>query len=299
LVLVLVFGTRYNGARLWFLFGGIGIQPSEVAKIALVLFLAHRLAGPIKEVKSLRTFATVGVSAAGVCGLILIEPDFGCAFFLAGWTLLFLLVAGVRWWYPAISVVVAVPLGAWLITSSPAHLRRLTTFIDPWKDPQGAGHQVVQSLIALGSGGWRGVGLGLSRQQLSFLPEAPTDFIFAIVGEQLGVLGTGALLGLFGLLLYFGARIVLAARDRFAFLVGLGALSMLILQALLNVAVATASVPTKGTALPFISFGGSNLVWAAVSAGLILNVAREGRQAERSTARAGRSPRGNTRKDRA
>jgi len=286
LVLVLLVGTRYNHARRWFRFGGIGVHPSEIAKVGLLLFFAHSLARPPERVRSLRTFATTGVSAAVVCGLILIEPDFGGAFFLAGWALLFLLVAGVRWWYVGAAIAGAVPLGAWLVLSSAMHLRRLTTFVNPWSDPQGAGHQVVQSLIALGSGGWRGLGLGLSQQRLSFLPEAPTDFIFAIVGEQLGILGTGALLALFGLLLYFGARIVLAAPDRFTFLVGLGALSMLVLQALVNVAVVTASMPTKGTALPFISFGGSSLVWAAVSAGLVLNVAcRSSARSERPRAK--------------
>lgn len=275
LAAVLVVGTEFNGARRWFRFGVVGVQPSELAKVGLILFLAAFLARPREEVRRFtRTFVVAGLGVGLACGLIVVEPDFGCAFLLAGWALLVMLVAGVRWWYVGASLAAAAPLAAYLVVSSPMHLTRVMIFLDPWQQPRGAGHQLVQSLIALGSGGLTGAGLGLGQQRLSFLPEAPTDFIFAIIGEQLGLMGTGLVLVLFGLLLYFGGRILLTAPGRFEFLVGFGALSMIIMQALANVAVTTGSMPTKGLALPFISFGGSGLVWAGVSAGLVLNVAR-------------------------
>jgi cell division protein FtsW len=284
LVAVLFFGTRYNGAMRWFRIGeaGFHVQASEIAKVGMIVFLAAFLARPVHEVKRFfRTFVPAIAAAGLVCGLILKEPDFGCAFFIAGWSVVVMLVAGVRWWYLAGSLAAAAPGAVYAVLSSPMHLRRVTAFQDPWADPLGSGHQLVQSLIALGSGGLRGVGLGMSQQRLSFLPEAPTDFIFSIIGEQFGFLGAMAVLALFGLLLYLGARIVLDAEDRFAFLLGFGALSMIVFQVIINVAVVTGSVPTKGMALPFISFGGSGLVWAGVSAGLICNVSGQRRAVSR------------------
>jgi len=275
LALVLVLGTELNHAKRWFRFGPVGVQPSEIAKVAMILYLAWLLAGPATgKRRRLRTFLHAAAAIGVVSALILVEPDFGCAFFVAGWAFLVLLVGGIRWYYLAGSAALGLPAAVWLVMSSPRHMSRIMIFRNPWADPQGAGHQLIQSLIALGSGGVRGAGLGLGQQRLSFLPEASTDFIFAVIGEQLGVVGTGAVLVLFGLLLFFGARIIAAARNRFLYLVGFGALSMLVAQAAANIAVVTGSIPTKGIALPFLSFGGSGLVWAGTAAGLILNMAR-------------------------
>ncbi len=280
-VLVPGIGTKLNGARRWFRFGELGLQPSELAKLSLVLFLAWLIDRDPARMRSLwrGTLPCVGAVAA-VCALVVVEPDVGTAVFLAGVSALLLFSAGLRWLHVLPPAALAVPLVAWAVTGGwvQAHFphldARVRVFLDPGSDPHGKGYQVAQSLIAIGSGGTWGAGLGLSKQKLLFLPEANTDFIFAIIAEELGLAGALALLAGF-LALLWRLRTLAVASDRpFGHFVSLGVMLLLGLQTAMNVGVVTASLPNKGIPLPFVSFGGSSLVFTCLAIGVALATTR-------------------------
>lgn len=284
LVVVLVpgVGNLHGGARRWIRFGPLGFQPSEFAKLAMVVFLAGwatRNQGRMHEF--IRGFLIPMAIIFALTVLTVIEPDFGTATFLVALGLMILLVAGTRWVYIVMTVGACLPLLYGLIHLAPYRRARLLAFMDPWDDYSGAGYHIIQSWIALGSGGLVGRGLGEGHQKLLFLPECSGDFIFAVLGEELGFLGTTSLIVLFALLVWQGLRIALRAQsDGFGYILSLGITFMLGYQAAFNMAVVLGCVPTKGIALPLISSGGSSLLLSLTALGMLLSVARHSSQPE-------------------
>ena len=265
-----------NGARRWIrLPFGFRFQPSEVTKLALTLFLARFLERRAGEEGSFwRTFAP-SVAVTGVLALLVIkEPDLGTAMMLGVVCMSLLWTAGARVKHMALAAAPALVGIAGLLIFVPWRLKRIISFLDPWADPQGAGYQVVQSLVAIGSGGVNGLGFTEGKQKLFFLPFAHSDFIFAVVGEELGLYGALAVVALFGLFLWRGMRAALGAPDRFGMLLGVGIVTTIVVQALFNMSVTMSLLPTKGIPLPFISYGGSSLVPMLFAVGVLLNISQ-------------------------
>lgn len=276
LVLFPQIGKEAGGARRWLRVGPIGFQPSEIAKLSIILYFSSFLSRKQQVLKQFWAgLVPALVIVCFVSGLILLQPDLGTSVSIAFISLILFFIAGARVWHLAPLILSSFPLLYGFIMSSDYRRKRILSFLDPWKDPGGTGFQIIQSFIALGSGGILGTGLGASRQKYFYLPEAHTDFIFSIVGEELGLLGTGALVLLFTLLVIFGFRIAMRAPTLYSHLLGMGIVCMIASQALMNMCVATGCLPTKGMPLPFISFGGSNLVLNMAGIGLLLNVGRE------------------------
>jgi len=276
LMLLAVFAfSPVNGARRWIKFSAFSIQPSEISKLALAIFLAfflERHAGDERDFW--RTFIPCGAVTAVLAGLIVIEPDFGTSMMLAVTFVVVIYTAGARVLHLAMAAAPALVLAAGLLIFVPWRMARLVTFLDPWADPQKSGFQVVQSLIAVGSGGSNGLGFAQGKQKMLFLPFAHSDFIFAVIGEELGLLGTMAVLLIFALFLWRGIRTSLLAPDRFGKLLSLGIVTAIVAQALFNMSVVLSLVPTKGIPLPFISYGGSSLVPTLAAVGVLLNISQ-------------------------
>jgi cell division protein FtsW len=274
--LVAVFAfTSSNGAHRWIKFPGVSLQPSEISKLALIIFLAYFLEKRAGEEGDLwRTFVPCGFITAVVAGLVVIEPDFGTAMMLALIFVVMIYTAGARVAHLAMAAAPALIVAAGLLIFVPWRLKRLVTFLDPWADQQGAGFQVVQSLIAVGSGGPNGLGFAQGKQKMLFLPFAHSDFIFAVIGEELGLVGALAVVAVFALFLWRGIRTALLAPDRFGMLLSLGIVTSIVAQALFNISVVLSLVPTKGIPLPFISYGGSSLVPTLAAVGILLNVSQ-------------------------
>lgn len=279
LCLVLVFtplGVSAGGARRWLRLWPSTFQPSELVKLAMVLFLAWYMSLPGFRKESVKHFL-IPIAVMGAFQVIFIkQPDFGAVMSLAMLTLAMLFLAGVRLRYLMALSVLGLPVVVKLV-SEPYRLKRVAAFLDPWKDPQGTGFQLIQSFIALGSGGLAGVGPGESKQKLAFLPEVHTDFIFSLIGEELGFLGAGCVVLLFIMLFLRGLSVARNAEGAFPHYVAFGISFMIALQALINFAVVTGMVPTKGLPLPFISYGGSSLIVNLVAVGLLLNISARGR----------------------
>lgn len=273
-VLVPGLGRRVGGARRWLALGPFGFQPSELFKLVAVLFAADRLARALDAglpwKAALPSLAPLGLGLA----LVLVEPDFGATLVTVAMLLGLLFVAGLPWRVLGLGALAAAPLLAWLVVGSPYRLRRLEVFLDPWKDPHGAGFQITHSMMAFGTGGLFGAGLGEGKQKLYYLPEPHNDFIFATAGEELGLLGCLAILGFFVLLLWRAWVVVLKSRDTFLKLASLGLTLYLGLQVLLNLYVVLGLAPTKGAALPFLSSGGSALLFNLVAVGLLMGMGK-------------------------
>jgi cell division protein FtsW len=275
-VLVPGVGVQINAARRWINPGlPIGLQPSEFAKVALCIWVAAYCERNIARMRSpvhgfLVPFGVVGLA----CLLVLAEPDFGTAVLLGTVCAAVLLVFGTRLVYMLLAGVACAPIIQRLVIQVPYRLQRIAAFLDPWRDPQGSGYQLIQSKIAIGSGGPLGRGLGAGLQKEGFLPGADNDFIFSVIGEELGLIGCVLLMGLFAFFLYECLKVIFRARDPFAFALSLGLATLLGTQAAAHIAVVTGSVPTKGLSLPFISAGGSSLVASMFAAGVIVNIAR-------------------------
>ena len=264
-----------NGARRWIRFAGLSMQPSEVTKFALALFLAlflERRAG--REGEFWRTFVPAVAVTGMLAVLVVAEPDLGTALMLAVVCAVVLFTAGARLRHLALAAAPALVGVAGLLIFVPFRMRRMTAFLDPWADPRGTSYQVVQSLLAVGSGGVHGLGFTEGRQKMFFLPFAHSDFIFAVVGEELGLFGGLAVIALFGLFLWRGMRAALRAPDRFGVLLGMGIVTGIVAQALFNMSVVLALLPTKGIPLPFISYGGSSLVPTLFAVGVLLNISQ-------------------------
>jgi len=278
LVLIPQFGHKAGGARRWLHFGGFSVQPAEFAKLALVMFIAYSLA---KKHERLHEFSVGFVPHAVVCGVFVLliykQPDLGTAvyFALLTWTLLF--VAGVKLRHLAGSALTLVPLLALAITRKDYRWGRVLAFLDPWRDPTSSSFQLLHSLLAFGSGGLIGVGLGAGKQKLFYLPEPHTDFLLAVIGEETGLLGICAVLLLYAVLVWRGVHIALWAPDRHGTYLAFGLTLLIGLQVLINGAVVMGLVPTKGLPLPFMSYGGSSLCTNFVAVGILLSISSRGR----------------------
>ncbi len=275
LVLVPGFGVKVNGARRWFAAGPIQFQPSELLKLTLILYLARFLADHPKRMRSFRqSVAPVAVAAGPACLLVVIEPDLGTTLVIALTVGALLLAAGMPGRHLLILAGVAAGLVVMLALAQPYERARLTSFLHPWAaaTKAGAGYQAVQGQIALGSGGLFGVGLGRSVQKAFYLPEAQTDFILAVIGEELGVMGICGVVFLYGMIAYAGLRTARRAVGRYAKLLATGLTSLILCQGILNIFVVLGLAPLTGVPLPFISYAPSNLCIMLVAVGLLLNV---------------------------
>ncbi|HKP47346.1 MAG TPA: putative lipid II flippase FtsW [Pyrinomonadaceae bacterium] len=276
LMLLAVFAfPRINGAHRWIRFSGLSIQPSELSKLVLAIFLAYFLEKHAGEEQSFwRTFVPCAFLTGLLAVLVVAEPDLGTALMLAVIFGVLIYTAGARLLHLGLVAAPALVGVTGLLIFVPFRMRRMIMFLDPWADPRGSGFQVVQSLIAIGSGGPNGLGFAQGKQKMMFLPFAHSDFIFAVIGEELGLIGTLTILLIFGLFLWRGIRTSLMAPDRFGMLLSLGLVTGIVAQALFNISVVLSLVPTNGIPLPFISYGGSSLVPTLAAVGILLNISQ-------------------------
>jgi cell division protein FtsW len=277
LVLLPGFGVQVNGARRWFSAGPIQFQPSELMKLALILYVARFLGERQPRRRKLRQAITpVAVVAAPACLLIVVEPDLGTTLVIVFSVTALLIAAGVPLRHLAVLGLIAFAAIALLVMVQPYQQARLTSFLHPWSSKSTAGFQAVQGQIALGSGGLLGVGLGRSVQKIFYLPEAQTDFILAVIGEELGVLGIFGVVFLYGMIAYAGLRTARRAMGRYAKLLATGLTSLILCQGILNIFVVLGLAPLTGVPLPFISYAPTNLWVMLAAVGLLLNLARPG-----------------------
>lgn len=277
LLTLALFFKPIKGAHRWILIGPFSIQPSEFAKVALVLLMSWFLAGRPREIESasfLKVMLPLGMLAGPMIALVLLGKDLGTTVLLGTVFLLMLFIAGVKIWYLLPFILVFPPLAGYLIVRfDPERLSRLTTFLDPELTASGDGYQLWNSLLALGSGGWHGIGFTESRIKLKYLPEAHTDFILSIVGEELGFISLLCVLGAYLAFAFAGLRIGCKARTRQGMFVAFGMISFMMIQAFINIGVISGALPTKGMPAPLISYGGSNLVASLIAAGCVFSVA--------------------------
>lgn len=282
-LLVSVFAfPEINGARRWIRVGPFSIQPSEVAKIALPIFLAYFLTRNQDRVGEIKSTVIPCIGALVLLGgLVFLEPDLGTAIVLCAIFSAVYFAAGAKILHIA-TVAAVMVFGALLaVLLAPWRVERLMAFLDPFAHSDDAGYQVVQSLYAIGSGGVFGEGFAKGQQKLFYLPYPYSDFIFSVVGEELGLIGTMAVLIAFSLLLWRGARAAMKAPDRFGMLLGIGIISGIIVQALFNISVVISLLPAKGIPLPFISYGGSSVLVTMAAVGILLNISRQGAEGQR------------------
>jgi cell division protein FtsW len=276
LALVAVFfSAPVNGAQRWFGLGGVGVQPSELAKLAAILFTAAILERRMDRIDDPRyALLPIGVVSGVLAALILKQPDLGTALSLLVIVGAMVFAAGLRYRHLAGLALIAVPVVAALLLFVDYRRRRLLIFLDPWQDPQGDGFQIIQSLIAVGTGGVFGVGLMGGVQKLFFLPEPHTDFIYAVIAEELGLIGATAVLGCFCVITWRGLRTAVRAPDRYGALLAIGVTTMVAVQAFVNISVSLSLMPTKGIPMPFVSYGGSSLLVNLIAMGILLNVSQ-------------------------
>jgi cell division protein FtsW len=289
LIAVLLVAEPVNGARRWFGFGSFGVQPSELAKLALVLWLALYLSRRPAPRTLGQLMKPIGWVVLAMMALIFIEPDLGTTLSVFAILVALLLVSGT----PLRLLGLITGVGAGLVFSAiwlvPYRRERFFSFLDPWADPEGVGFQSVQALVAVGSGGWFGRGIGESVQKVHYLPEATTDMIFAVVAEELGLVGTLATIGLYAVFGWAGFTIALRCRDPFGKRLAVGFIALVLSQATLNLSAVLGLAPLTGVPLPFISFGGSHLITSLVAVGVVLNIARrDAREAASSVPDRGR-----------
>jgi len=278
LVIVLIpgIGRRVNGASRWLRIGPVGFQPSEIAKLSLVLFLAAFLGSTARDPRKFKKGVCPALCVTGlICALVLVEPDIGTCLLLGAAAAMVLFIAGARLTHICAPALAAVPALVFIVSRGYAR-DRIEAWIDPWKDPAQTGYHIIQSLIAIGSGGISGVGLGASKQKLFFLPESQTDFIFAVLAEETGLVGVTLVMLLYAGFVFCGTLIAMRARDAAGRLLAAGITGIVALQTLINIAVVTKVFPTKGIALPFISAGGSSVVVMLACAGILYSIARHG-----------------------
>jgi cell division protein FtsW len=270
-------GTTVKGATRWIsIAGGFNIQPSEIAKVAVVFFVSYLMVKKADRIKAFRVGFVPPVAVAGVLSLMCVtQPDFGAATMIMGLTFVLMFIGGVRGIYIGGAGLTAAVAGAILVYSSPYRMERIMGFLNPEMDPQGVNYQINESLISIGSGGVWGVGLGNGKQKLFFLPDAHTDFIASIVGEELGLVGLTVLLLLFATIIVTGVTIARRSRTEYGTFLASGLTFYLAFQVLTNLQVIMSLLPTKGLALPFMSYGGSSLITNLFAVGVIMSVARE------------------------
>ncbi|HEX6214203.1 MAG TPA: putative lipid II flippase FtsW [Vicinamibacterales bacterium] len=275
MLLAVLFREPINGTRRWFGVGGFGIQPSELAKLSAILFTAlilERRRHRINEVQY--SLLPIGVIVGGLVGLILLEPDFGTAVSLLAVIAVMVFAAGISYRYLLGAGLLALPALYVILMQADYRRRRLLTFMDPWADPLGDGFQIIQSLIAVGTGGVFGKGLMSGVQKLFYLPEPHTDFIFAVISEETGLLGATTVVVCFCVIAWRGLRTSMRAPDSFGAFLALGITMMLVLQALVNISVVLGLLPTKGIPLPLVSNGGSSMLINLLGVGVLLNISQ-------------------------
>lgn len=281
LILVIIpgIGISIKGSRRWLGFGPLTFQPSEIAKLAVVVFLARTLSAQPQRIKQFfKGFLPPLLAVGIVCGLILAQPDLGTAVTIAACAYLMLLAAGAKESHLVVLALLGIALVVLAAIVEPYRMERLTAFLNPWADPLDTGFQTIQSLYAVGSGGLLGVGLGEGRQKFLYLPEQHTDFIFAVLCEELGFIGASFVLLLFFVFMWRGLKIALKAPDNFGALLAVGITGMVIIQAIINIGVVTGCLPVTGITLPFISYGGSSLTLNLLGIGILLNVSTHVRE---------------------
>lgn len=290
LVMVLIpsLGVSAKGARRWLRLGPISVQPAEIAKLIAVMYLAAYLAKKEDRLTGFLSGLAPALLVIGVLGgLVLLEPDLGTVVVMGSVAIGLLFLGGARLSHLLSLGLCAVPAVLVLVLSSSYRRQRLMTFLAPWKDASDAGFQITQSFLAFGSGGLFGVGLGEGKQKLFFLPEAHTDFVLALVGEELGLVGTGVIILLFALFAVRGFQVAARARMPFGRYLGMGITLLIGVQALINACVVTGLVPTKGLTLPFVSYGGSSLVTCMFGVGILLNISRDRQTGREDSGRRG------------
>ena len=270
-----LFGPRINGARRWFGVAGIGVQPSEFAKIVVVFFVAAVLERRMDRIDDLRHSLFPIAMVLGVfVGLIMLQPDLGTALSIIVIVGMMIFAAGISYRYIFGLLLVSLPAASVVLMSASYRRRRMLVFLNPWQDPLGDGFQVIQSLIAVGTGGMFGRGLMAGVQKLFYLPYPETDFIYAVIGEELGLAGATVILACFCVIAWRGLRTAMRAPDRFGAFLALGLTTMVSVQAFFNISVVLGLLPTKGIPLPFVSFGGSSLLVSMIGMGILLNVSQ-------------------------
>jgi len=275
MLVAVLFSAPVNGTRRWFGVGGFGIQPSELAKVACVFFTALMLERRMHRIDDLSySLLPIGLIIGLVVALILLQPDFGTSMSLALVVAVMVFAAGLHYRYFVGLALVALPAIYLVLVAAPYRRRRLLAFWDPWADPLGDGFQIIQSLVAVGTGGVFGRGLMGGVQKLFYLPEPHTDFIYAVIGEELGLIGATAILLCFCVIAWRGLRISARAEDVFGSFVALGLTTMIAAQALVNISVVLGLIPTKGIPLPLVSFGGSSLLINLLGTGVLLNISQ-------------------------
>ena len=274
LLALALFQPSLNGTKRWIFVGGMSLQPSELAKLAVVLYVAYQIARQEERTHIYELLVPCTVVIGVLVGLIMMQPDMGTAGLVAITGIIMLFIAGIPWRFFLGSVAALAPLVYLAVRMEPYRWQRITAFLDPERYQLGAGFQADQSLVAIGSGGVLGLGLGDSVQKLHFLPHPQSDFIYSIVAEELGLIGAVLLLALFGVLFWRGLRAGLQAPDRFGRHLAWGLTAVLVVQALLHVSVGLSLIPTTGVPLPFLSAGGSSLIASLLACGILLNVSQ-------------------------
>ena len=275
MLIAVLFRAPVNGTRRWFGVGGLGIQPSELAKIIAVLFTALVLERRMHRIDDIRySMLPIGIVVGGLAGLILLQPDFGTAMSLLLIVAAMVFAAGLNYRYLVGTLLAMAPAIYLVLMSADYRRRRILAFWDPWADPQGDGFQIIQSLLAVGSGGVFGRGLMSGVQKLYYLPEPHTDFIYAVIAEELGLVGATCILICFCVIAWRGLRIASRAQDSFGAFVALGITTMIGVQALVNMSVVLGMMPTKGIPLPLVSAGGSSLLINLLAMGILLNISQ-------------------------
>ena len=280
LVVVLIpgVGVVRGGARSWLGIGSLGIQPSEFMKLGLIVFLAKMLSNDRYDITSFAKGLMPPLLLVGAAfGLIMMQPDLGTGAVLVGASLIVIYTAGAKLSHLALLGLAGLAGFVGLIAAAPYRLQRIVAFLDPWQDPLGAGYQAIQSLYAIGPGGLVGLGLGMSRQKYSYLPEPQTDFIFSIIAEELGFIGGATVLLLFALLVWRGMRTAITAPDMFGSLLAVGIVGMVAVQVIINIGVVIGLLPVTGITLPLVSAGGSSLTLMLTAIGVLLNISRYAR----------------------
>ncbi len=275
LVAVFAIGPEINGTRRWFAVGGVGVQPSEFAKLAVILFTAAILDRRMHRIDEVSySLLPVAVVAGVVAGLVVLEPDFGTAATILLIVGVMVFTAGLNYRYLVGFTLAMAPVLYVVLASAPYRRQRLLSFLDPWDDPLGSGFQIIQSLIAVGTGGVFGQGIMGGVQKLFFLPEPFTDFIYAVIAEETGLVGATLILLCFGTIAWRGLRVAALAPDRFGTLLAVGLTTLVALQAFLNISVVLSLLPTKGIPLPFVSLGGSSMLVSLLAMGVLLNISQ-------------------------
>ncbi len=276
LLLVPNLGLRRGGATRWLNLGGFSFQVTELVKITIVIFLAHLLTRKAHQLKDFSKGVLVPLSVPSIAILlILLEPDFGTAVIIAAILLLMLFIAGARIKHLSFLVAAFIPVGVALILYKEYRLTRLTAFLDPWKDANNTGFQIIQSLLSFGSGGTFGVGIGDGMQKLFYLPEPHTDFILSIIAEESGFIGVTIVIVMFAVFAFRGFMIALKAPDLFGTLLAAGLTMVIAMEAFINIAGVMGLIPLKGLVLPFLSYGGTALIMTMTAVGILLNISSQ------------------------